>query len=128
MMCVPAYTHKSSADPIRLICIRLASPLTFSLLSRFAPRARLVVVGVSRRALRLAGHFPCDAISHIIAHTHTHTHTHNGNGSGGGDPRTNTSLKMGTGTGVEKETREEVEMWTGTKRETGREYEYGDEQ
>ena len=116
-------TH-TSADPIRLICIRLALPLTFSLLSRFAPRARLVVVGVSRRALRLAGHFPCDAISHILAHTHKP----NGNGNGGEDPRTNTSLKMGTGTGVEKKTREEVEMWTGTRRETGREYKYGDEQ
>ena len=124
MMCVPAYTHKSSAGPIRLICIRLASPLTFSLLSRFAPRARLVVVGVSRRALRLAGHFPCDAISHIIAHTHTHTHTQrererewrpedkhksqdgNGDGSGEGNERRSRDVD-----GDEKGDRKGIRVW-----------------
>ena len=50
-------TH-TSADPIRLLCIRLALPLTFSLPSRFSPSARLVVC-VSPRALWLAGIFSC---------------------------------------------------------------------
>ena len=56
------YTHThthTSTDPIRLLCIRLALPLTISLPSRFAPSAKLVV-GVLTRALWLAGAFSCD--------------------------------------------------------------------
>ena len=48
-------TH-TSEDPIRLLCIRLALPLTLSLPSRLAPSARLTV-GVPPRALWLAGIF-----------------------------------------------------------------------
>ena len=48
-----------STDPIRLLCIRLALPLTLSLLSRFAPGTKLVV-GVSPRAQWLAGAFSRD--------------------------------------------------------------------
>ena len=48
----------TSADPIRLLCIRLALPLTLSWLSRFAPSARLLVY-VSPRALWLTGTFLC---------------------------------------------------------------------
>ena len=55
--CTFRQTH-TSADPIRLLCIRPALPLTFSLPSRFAPSARLVVC-VSRRALRLVCYFSC---------------------------------------------------------------------
>ena len=47
---------RTSADPIRLLCIRLALPLTLSLPSRLAPSARLVV-GVPPRALWLGGIF-----------------------------------------------------------------------
>ena len=47
--CTFRRTH-TSADSIRLLCIRLALPLTFSLPSRFAPSARLVVCA-SPRAL-----------------------------------------------------------------------------
>ena len=50
---------RASADPIRLLCIRLALPLTPSLSSRFAPNARLVVC-VAPRALWLVGYFACD--------------------------------------------------------------------
>ena len=57
MLCVPAYTH-ASADPIRLLCIRLALPLTLSLPSRFAPSARLMV-GDTPCALLLVGDFSC---------------------------------------------------------------------
>ena len=46
-------TH-TSADPIRVLCTRLALPLTLSLPSRLAPRARLTV-DVPTRALWLAG-------------------------------------------------------------------------
>ena len=53
--CTFRRTH-TSADPIRLLCIRLASPLTLSLPSRLAPSARLTVV-VPPRALWLAGFF-----------------------------------------------------------------------
>ena len=53
--CTFRHTH-TSADPIRLLCIRLALPLTLSLPSRVAPSARLTV-GVSPRALWLAGFF-----------------------------------------------------------------------
>ena len=48
-------TH-TSTDPIRLLCIRLALPLTLSLPSGFAPSARLMV-GVPPRTLWLAGIF-----------------------------------------------------------------------
>ena len=50
--CAFRHTH-TSADPIRLLCIRLALPLTLSLLSQFAPSERLTV-GVPPRALWLA--------------------------------------------------------------------------
>ena len=53
-------TH-TSTDPIRLLCIRLALPLTLSLPSGFAPSARLMVC-VSPRALRLVGDFWCDCM------------------------------------------------------------------
>ena len=46
-------TH-TSADPIQLLCIQLALPLTLSLPSRLAPSARLTV-GVPPRSLWLAG-------------------------------------------------------------------------
>ena len=49
--------HKS-ADPIRLLCTRLALPLTVSLPSRFTPSARLMF-DVSPRALWLADKFSC---------------------------------------------------------------------
>ena len=48
-------TH-TSADPIRVLCTRLALPSTLSLPSRLAPRARLTV-DVPTRALWLAGIF-----------------------------------------------------------------------
>ena len=48
-------TH-TSADPIRVLCTRLALPLTLSLTSRLAPRARLMV-DVPTRAFWLAGIF-----------------------------------------------------------------------
>ena len=48
-------TH-TSADPIRVLCTRLALSLTLSLPSRLAPRARLTV-DVPTRALWLAGIF-----------------------------------------------------------------------
>ena len=48
-------TH-TSADPIRVLCTRLALPLTLCLTSRLAPRARLTV-DVPTRAVRLAGIF-----------------------------------------------------------------------
>ena len=53
-------TH-TSANSIRLLCIRLALPLTLSLPSRFAASARLVV-GVSSRVLWLAGPLSCDCM------------------------------------------------------------------
>ena len=59
--CTFRQTH-TSADPIRLLCIRIALPLALSLLSRFAPGARLVVC-VSPRALWFAGDFSCDCLS-----------------------------------------------------------------
>ena len=52
---------RKSADPIRLLCIRLALTLTLYLLSRFAPSAR-VGAFVSPRALWLAGDSSCDCI------------------------------------------------------------------
>ena len=48
-------TH-TSADPIRVLCTRLALPLTLSLTSRLAPRARLTA-DVPTRAFWLAGTF-----------------------------------------------------------------------
>ena len=56
--CAFRRTH-TSTDPIRLLCIRLALPLTLSLPSRFAPGTKLVV-GVSPRAPWLAGAFSRD--------------------------------------------------------------------
>ena len=58
--CAFRRTH-ASADPIRLFCIRLALPLTLSLLSRFAPSARLMV-GDTPCALWLVGDFSCDCM------------------------------------------------------------------
>ena len=51
-------THPS-ADPVRLLCIRLDLSLTLSLPSRFAPSTKLMV-GASPRALGLVKDFPCD--------------------------------------------------------------------
>ena len=56
--CAFRRTH-TSEDPIRLLCIRLALPLTLSLPSRFAPSARLTV-GDIRCALWFVGDFSCD--------------------------------------------------------------------
>ena len=56
--CAFRRTH-TSTDPIRLLCIRLALPLTLSLPSRFAPGTKLMV-GVSPRAQWLAGAFSRD--------------------------------------------------------------------
>ena len=53
--CAFRRTH-TSANPIRLLCTRLALPLALSLPSRFAPSERLTV-GVSPRTLWLAGIF-----------------------------------------------------------------------
>ena len=57
--CAFRRTHMS-ADLIRLLCIRLALPLTLSLRSRYAPSARLI--GVSPRALWFPRTFPCDCM------------------------------------------------------------------
>ena len=57
--CAFRRTH-TSTDPIRLLCIRLASPLTLSLPSRFAPGTKLMVGG-SPRAPWLAGAFSRDS-------------------------------------------------------------------
>ena len=53
-------TH-SRADPIRLLCIRLALPLTLSLPSGFVPSTNLMV-GASPRALGLVKEFSCDCM------------------------------------------------------------------
>ena len=53
-------TH-SSADPIRLLCIRLALALTLSLPSGFVPSTKLMV-GASPRALGLVKEFLCDCM------------------------------------------------------------------
>ena len=58
--CAFRRTH-ASADPIRLLCIRLALPLTLPLPSRFAPSARLTVGGTPC-ALWLMEDFSCDFI------------------------------------------------------------------
>ena len=50
-----------SADPIRLLGIRLALPLTLSLPSEFVPSTKLMV-GASPRALRLVNGFSCDCM------------------------------------------------------------------
>ena len=54
-------THTTSADPIRLLCVRLALSLTLFLPSRFAPSARLAVGGTPC-ALWLGGYFSCDCM------------------------------------------------------------------
>ena len=59
--CAFRRTH-TSADPIRLLCIRLALPLTLPLPLRFAPSARLTVGGTTC-ALWLVGDFSCDCMS-----------------------------------------------------------------
>ena len=53
-------THPS-ADPIRILCIRLALPLTLSLPSGFVLSTKLVV-GASPRALGLVKDFSCDCM------------------------------------------------------------------
>ena len=53
-------THPS-ADPIRLLGIRLASPLTLSLPSGYVPSTKLMV-GASPRALGLVKDFSCDCM------------------------------------------------------------------
>ena len=58
--CAFRRTH-TSADPIGLLCIRLALPLTLPLLLRFAPSARLTVGGTPC-ALWLVGYFSCDCM------------------------------------------------------------------
>ena len=58
--CAFRRTHMS-ADPIRLLCIRLVLPSTLPLPSRFAPSARLTVGGTPC-ALRLVGEFSCDCM------------------------------------------------------------------
>ena len=59
--CAFRRTH-TSADPIRLLCIRQALPLTLPLPLRFAPSARLTVGGTPC-ALWLVGDFSCDCMS-----------------------------------------------------------------
>ena len=56
--CAFRRTH-TSADPIRLLCIRLGLPSALSLPSRFAPSARLIV-GDTPCARWLVGYFLCD--------------------------------------------------------------------
>ena len=58
--CAFRRTH-TSGDPIRLLCIRLALPLTLPLPSRFAPSARLTVGGTPC-ALWLVGEFSYDCM------------------------------------------------------------------
>ena len=58
--CAFRRTH-TSADPIRLLCIRLALPLTLPLPLRFAPSVRLTVGGTPC-ALWLVGGFSCDCM------------------------------------------------------------------
>ena len=53
-------TH-TSTDPIRLLYIQLALPLTLSLPSGFMPSARFMVC-VSPRAIWLVGVFSCDCM------------------------------------------------------------------
>ena len=49
---------RTSADPIQLLCIRLALPLTLSLPSRFVPSVRLIVDGTPC-ALWCSGDYSC---------------------------------------------------------------------
>ena len=56
--CAFRRTH-TSVDPIWLLCIRLVLPLTLSLPSDFAPRARLMVCA-SSRTLWPVGAFTCN--------------------------------------------------------------------
>ena len=53
---------RTSADPIRILCIRLALTLTLSRPPGFASCARLMGVCVSPWALRLVGDFSCDCM------------------------------------------------------------------
>ena len=59
--CAFRRTH-TSADPIRLLCIRLALPLTLPLPSRFTPSARLTIDGTPYAALWLVEDFSCDCV------------------------------------------------------------------
>ena len=54
--CAFRRTH-TSVDPIRLLCIRLALPLTLSLPSRFAPTTRLTVGGTPLSPVACGGFF-----------------------------------------------------------------------
>ena len=54
-------TH-TSVDPIRLLCIQLALPLTLSLPSGFVPSARLMVGDTPCCALWLVWDFSCDCM------------------------------------------------------------------
>ena len=58
--CAFRRTH-TSANPIRLLCIQLALPLTLPLPSRFPPSARLTVGGTPL-ALLLVVEFSCDCM------------------------------------------------------------------
>ena len=58
--CTFRRTH-TSADPIRILCIRLALTLTLSRPPGFASCTRLMIC-VSPRALRLVGDFSCDCM------------------------------------------------------------------
>ena len=58
--CTFRRTH-TSADPIRMLCIRLALTLTLSRSSQFVPSARLMI-GASPRALWLVGNFSCNCM------------------------------------------------------------------
>ena len=59
--CAFLRTH-TSADPIRLLCIRLALTLTLPLPLRFAPSARLTVGGTPCALIWLVGDFSCDCM------------------------------------------------------------------
>ena len=52
----------TSADPTRLLCIRLALPLTLFLLSGFVPSTRLMVCAPPRALLLHAVDFSCDCM------------------------------------------------------------------
>ena len=62
--CAFRRTHMST-DPIRLLCIRLALPLTLSLPSRFAPGTKLMVA-VSSRVPWFAGAFSRDCRGGVL--------------------------------------------------------------
>ena len=54
-------THPS-ADPIRLLCVRLVLPLTLSLPSEFVTSTKLMVGASPWALLRLVGDFSCDCM------------------------------------------------------------------